>query len=327
MNVTDVSILRRLNEAGSPLDLSALAEDVHMSQGTLTERLAELARCGFQFSYDKSEVELAGLPDLLVPEAIAALLGVERELGTEILVLRETKSTNDYAARLGMGGSRHGTVVFAIRQTEGRGRLGRTWYSSSPEGLWFSLLLRPVEPVARWPRLALAAGLGIARATERLVSRPVSIKWPNDVMIDQRKLAGILLESRVQEDEGFVVLGIGINVNSVVFPEEIAGIATSLKLVKRRTFQMNRVAADMLSGLESAIRLYREDFDALLEECAQRDILIGSHVEIRSGTEIFAGQAMQLGSHGGLVVRSADGKKQEILYGEATLRNHMPVVL
>ncbi len=324
MNTQDVTILRRLLASEAPLDMPTLADETGLTPEVVNERLHSLAQCGFHFSNEASGVELDALPASLVPEAIAALLPDDCLLGQSIQVLKETGSTNDYVTRLGQGNAPHGTVVFALAQTGGRGRLGRRWHSPAGDGLWFSILLRPDSPIAHWPRLALAAGLGIARAAERLVARPVSTKWPNDVLIDRRKLAGILLESRAQGASGFVVLGVGINVNAESFPEEIAEIATSLKLASGCTFQMNRVAADLLAGLDDAIKLCMNDFHELLAQCSQRDALIGHPIEIHSGPETIEGHAMRLGPHGGIVLRSADGSEQEILHGEATLRKPFP---
>lgn len=318
MNTQDTTLLRRLNQAGAPLDLATLAAETAMPPETVDARLAELAACGFHFTSEESGVELDALPDGLVPEAIACQLDESSAFARDIRVLRQTASTNDFAMRLGEGGAAHGTVVFALEQTGGRGRLGRRWYSPADGGLWFSVLLRPTAPVAHWPRLALAAGLGVARAAERLTSRPIATKWPNDVLVDERKLAGILLESRTDGDAGFVVLGVGINVNAEKFPPEVAAVATSLKLATGADYQLNRVAAVLLDGLDVAIHECECDFDSVRSQCEQRDILIGREIKIRSGAEVLSGHALRLGPHGGVILRQPSGAEIEVPYGEAT---------
>ena len=160
---------------------------------------------------------------LLNAEALGALLPLARRVGREILVLAETGSTNDVAAQLGRAGAPEGLVVFAERQTAGRGRLGRKWESAAHKGLWFSLLLRPTFALADWARLTTWAAVGIARGLEEaLPGFRAAVKWPNDIYLLGKKAVGILCES-VAGPGGYAVVGIGVNVNHTRedFPQEL----------------------------------------------------------------------------------------------------------
>src|SRR5512134_2109839 len=142
------------------------------------------------------------------------------------LLIRETAgSTNDELRALAAAGSPDGLVLLALQQTAGRGRRGAAWFCPAGESLAFSILVRPAEPKALWPRLALAAGLAVAEAAESF-GPPAGIKWPNDVWIGRRKVAGILVEA----GPDFAIVGIGLNVHTTSFPAEVSEIATSLRI-------------------------------------------------------------------------------------------------
>ena len=157
-------------------------------------------------------------------------------LGRVRIELDTCGSTNDEVARRAAAGAAHGLVVTARAQTAGRGRQGRAWYSGDRGNLYFSCLLRPALSPAQAPPLTLAAGLGVLDAIEDVsaaagVDLPVALKWPNDVLIGARKVAGILTEMNTRGSQlEHVVVGIGINLTTRAFPDELAAIATSLAL-------------------------------------------------------------------------------------------------
>ena len=144
---------------------------------------------------------------------LRAVLSPGATIGREILVFEETDSTNDLARRAGDDGIAEGLVIFAETQRAGRGTQGRKWMSPPHRGLWFSVLLRPqAVPVERWPELTFCAALAVAETAERVTAAEARIKWPNDVLLAGRKVAGILLECHHRQPPGFVVVGIGLNV-------------------------------------------------------------------------------------------------------------------
>ncbi len=188
---------------------------------------------------------------LIATELRAGLAGCR--IGNEIIVLEETASTNDVAWEAMERGAAAGFVVFAERQTKGRGQYGRRWESAPCQGLWFSVLLRPAMTLRESPRLtSLLAEVVSATIAEETGCTP-TIKPPNDIYIAGRKVAGVLVEGRTASDGSYVaVAGIGINVNQAVedFPEELRGTAGSLAMATGRKIDRSKLAIALLKNLD-----------------------------------------------------------------------------
>jgi BirA family transcriptional regulator, biotin operon repressor / biotin---[acetyl-CoA-carboxylase] ligase len=187
---------------------------------------------------------------LIATELRAGLEG--SRIGNEIVVVEETASTNDLAWEAADRGAAEGFVVFAERQTKGRGQYGRRWESAPYQGLWFSILLRPALTLRESPRLTslLAEALAVTIAEE--TGRASTIKPPNDIYIADRKVAGVLVEGRTASDGSYLaVAGIGINVNQNVddFPEELRSIAGSLAMASGRRISRTKLAIALLANL------------------------------------------------------------------------------
>jgi BirA family transcriptional regulator, biotin operon repressor / biotin---[acetyl-CoA-carboxylase] ligase len=222
-------------------------------------------------------------------------------LGAPRLHLRETTSTNDRARALAAAGAPHGTLVTAGAQSAGRGRQGRTWSAPPGRALLMSLVLRSPDRM-----LPLAAAVAVAEA----VGERAAIKWPNDVLLGGRKVAGILAEARPQQ--GWAVLGIGLNVAVRLedLPEELHETAATMGLTPR---DVERVLARLLAALERALAL---DTPALLDAWRARDALKGREVSWASG----AGRAAGIDGDGRLVVELAGGGRTTLEAGEVHLR-------
>jgi BirA family transcriptional regulator, biotin operon repressor / biotin---[acetyl-CoA-carboxylase] ligase len=226
---------------------------------------------------------LTGTPDRLSEMDLRSRLRPGFPWG-DIMILAVTDSTNRVAMEMAEGGAAHGTVVVADAQTAGRGRRGRRWVSPPGKNLYVSLLLRPPVPTVEAPRLSLVAGVALADAIEAL-GVPVSLKWPNDLYLGDRKAAGILAEMASDPDGvRYVVIGVGLNVNMkpADFPQELRGRATSLRIRTGRIF--HRV--DVLSRLLDAFGArYAEfiggGFASLREEWDRRDFLRGRRILLR----------------------------------------------
>jgi BirA family biotin operon repressor/biotin-[acetyl-CoA-carboxylase] ligase len=239
-------------------------------------------------------------------------------LARQILVLEETDSTNTVAAQLGRRGVPGGVAVFAEKQNAGRGRLGRRWESAPREGLWFSLLMKPRIPIQYWTRLTLWAAVGIAEAVEHAIGRNTAIKWPNDLFIDGKKAAGILIESHVDQG-GFAVVGIGLNINQTGFPDPISNTATSLRLAAGHPFDRQELAAGILRRLEQWRGRIDAGFEEIVAAAEARNYLLGRRVEMRSCGETIAGIAGNLDETGALSVMKPDGSTLLIGSGEVTV--------
>lgn len=244
------------------------------------------------------------------------------KFGSTILRFDTLESTNDYARNLAASGEDEGTVVIARRQTRGRGQHGRSWISPAGHGLYFSVILRPQVRAEGFGVLTLGAAVAVAESIAAFVHLKPDIKWPNDVLISGKKVCGILVESAIESGiVRYAILGIGVNVGQTIFPEEIAGTATSLTIesgVETRT-------EDFLPGLLDSLELwYRrslnepagvlarwQELSSYARGCAVR--VFGPDGEIEGVTEGLTDQ-------GALIVRTITGERREIFSGEVSLR-------
>jgi BirA family transcriptional regulator, biotin operon repressor / biotin---[acetyl-CoA-carboxylase] ligase len=228
-------------------------------------------------------------------------------IGTPHVHYRVTDSTNARARALAAAGAPHGTLVTADEQTAGRGRQGRSWTAAPGDALLLSLLVRDLEPTALLP---LAAAVAACEACEALASVEASIKWPNDVWLEpRRKVAGILLEGRPQE--GWAVIGIGLNVRTREFPPDLAEIATSLALAGT-----DMTVAQARRRLVAALDRWIEASDAdVLATWRGRDALRGEHVRWAHGEGTAAG----ISDSGALLIEMEAGSQVELDAGEVHL--------
>ena len=198
----------------------------------------------------------AEMSDRLVAEELQADLG-SAVIGREIIVLEQTSSTSDAILQISNVDSKEGVVVFAEHQTAGRGQRGNRWESAAGKGLWFSVLLRPRIDLPSSPQLTAWAAEAISRAIQNEFSLTPAIKLPNDVQIDRRKVAGVLVEMRAQEKSPHLaVVGIGVNVNQSLgdFPKELQSPAISLAMALGKQVDRQKFAAALLRNLDWTYR-------------------------------------------------------------------------
>jgi BirA family biotin operon repressor/biotin-[acetyl-CoA-carboxylase] ligase len=245
VDLREVAILRQLRLAGTAVPRQWLCAKIGILVPELENLLKSLVQAGFAFDRPGGELRLLNEPDSLVPQSIMARLDT-KIIGRDVLVFRETSSTNDLARQAGTGGAAEGIVFFAERQSAGRGTQGREWISHSNQGLWFSILLRSRLPLDRCPVLLQMAAIAAAEAAERWIEKPVIIKPPNDLYLDEAKLGGFLLETSNGWD--FLVLGIGINVRSA---PQIGGYPTvALDQFSKAPIPLADLAAEALNRFE-----------------------------------------------------------------------------
>jgi BirA family transcriptional regulator, biotin operon repressor / biotin---[acetyl-CoA-carboxylase] ligase len=241
----EIAFLRSLLPIGSVNELPALFEHVGIGMGELERFVERLEQCGFRFHQTESALSFVEEPGVLIPEMIMAGLQTKR-IGRDVLVFKETLSTNDRARQAGLGGAEEGLVIFAESQTSGRGTQGRKWVSHPGAGLWFSILLRTTTCATDWPLLVKMAAVACAEAVEKLVGERIRIKPPNDLTINGGKLAGFLLETSNTWD--FQVLGIGLNVRSAPVIEEYPTAA--IEQFTDGSISRNALAADLLNHFD-----------------------------------------------------------------------------
>lgn len=318
----DAQLLSTLRAAPVHLTGNELAEQVGAPLQTVEARLGELQAAGFDIELRPGfGYRLVATPDRLIADDLRSRLG-HCAMVRDIMVFQETGSTNDLAAQYGRHGGAGGLVIFAEKQTAGRGRFGRRWESASHRGLWFSLLLRPELPLSLWPRLTTWAALGVAAAVDGAVRERAAVKWPNDVYLRGKKVAGILIETGTDNTgASFAVLGIGVNVNHEPgdFPPELEAKAGAVRDVAGHPIDRAALAVEILRELNSRWLAVCDNFGSLLGEAERRSMLLGQWVSVRSGESVMEGIAEGLDDHGHLLLRQSDGTLSRLSAGEVTL--------
>jgi len=239
-------------------------------------------------------------------------------IGKKVIAFPSLSSTNDIAKRQAKKGAREGTVVLAEEQTAGRGRLKRAWLS--PQGsIALSIILHPTP--AQLPSLIMVASLAVVHCIEKVSGLEAQIKWPNDVLINDKKVCGILIESDVRGSAvDYAVIGIGINVNlkPADFPE-IAATATSLSQELGKELSRREVIRCLLVEAEK-LHLTLPEGDTVFREWRDRLVTLGKEVELISGKTSYQGVAESVASDGSLFLRQPDGSLIKIVAGDVSLR-------
>lgn len=234
----------------------------------------------------------------------------------DVRALPETDSTQSELIRLAKAGAPEGTVVIARHQRAGRGRRGHVWWDEPGSSLLVSVLLRPSGPPAPAPQLSLLGGLAVAEALEGAVGVPARIRWPNDILVDDRKLGGILAEasSAASGRLEHVILGIGVNLNQTEFPDELRDRATSLRLLTGRRHAPDDVLAPILDTFDRRYGAWRAGgFGALREAWWRRAMRPGPPVRLPDGRLAVA---VDVDDDGALLVRVGEGPLVRVLSGE-----------
>ena len=320
---TGTAILEAFYQAGGQfVQADDLGRQLKLSPAAVSAEIAELEKLGYTIeSHPHLGYRLLGTPDRLTADDIRAQLK-SRLVGSEILVFEETASTNDVVEHLAKSGAREGLVVFAESQTRGRGRRGRAWTSPRGKGLWFSVLLRPELPPTAAGRITVAASVAVARAIRQNCGVDARIKWPNDVTVNGKKLAGILTELRADADEILLaILGIGIDVNCKPedFSSELASIATSLELQTGGAHDRVALAAQVLAELDKCYQAALTDFETIADEWAKLCTTLGRQIVVTMGQRRIEGFAQALDSDGALLLRRDSGQVERILGGDVVV--------
>jgi len=242
-------IIQFLKESDGYISGEEMSQRLNMSRAAIWKHMQELRADGYEIAaVPHLGYQLVTCPDKLISYEIQSGLNT-KIMGKKVIVIDTVTSTMDEAFRLGMEGCLEGTVVCAEAQSKGRGRLGRAWTSPKFKGLYFSFVLRPNLPLSRLAQLTLMSAVALAEAIESVSELKPLIKWPNDILLEEHKLAGILTELRAESDQvQFVVVGIGLNVNSSL--HQLTPGASSLKVAAGQSFNRTNVFQAILQSLE-----------------------------------------------------------------------------
>ncbi len=322
----DAQILSALRQpGGAAVSGAELSQQLGISRAAIWARIQELRSLGYEIEASPHQgYRLLHVPDVLHADDLLSLLRGNRVVGRDIQVFQETGSTNEVVDRLARAGVKEGMVVFAESQTKGRGRLGRKWFSPPGKGLWFSVLLRPGLRPQSTTQLTVAAATALSRAIELHARVRPQIKWPNDILLNGKKVAGVLTELTAELDcIKHVILGIGLDVNlrPADLPADLRDLATSLSLETGRTFRRADLAAAILRELDADYALICDhQFPRLAEEWEARCTTLGRRVTIRIGDRTVNGRAESLDDDGALLLRTEHGHLERIVGGDVTLQ-------
>ncbi len=299
-----------------------LSREFRVSRSAVWKCIEEFREDGYKIeAVPHHGYKLVAVPDKLTAAEVQYGLGT-RKFGCEVRHFEEISSTMDEAFRWAMAGAPEGSVVTAEAQTKGRGRLGRGWVSPKGGGLYFSLILRPDLRSSQVAKLTLLSAVALSEAVQVCTGLCPLIKWPNDLLLGEKKLAGILTELRAEVDRvDFAVVGVGINVNSS--GKNIPSEATSLKIeAKGQEHDRAALLREILRAYEKRyLNLKKQGFTSAMEEWCRRSATIGNGVRFEERGHVYEGVATGLAEDGGLLVLLDSGETVKRMAGDVTLHS------
>ncbi|MCQ2489964.1 MAG: biotin--[acetyl-CoA-carboxylase] ligase [Ruminococcus sp.] len=322
MNVKE-SLLKAFAEAdGRYISGTMLAEQLGVSRNAVWKAVKSLESEGYIIdSVTAKGYRLSGASNCLSEQLISAKVNAS-VLGSRIIVLDETDSTNNYAKGAIENGTENGTVIVADRQTAGKGRMGRSFISPSGTGLYMSVILRPEFSIQTAPLITSAVAVAAAEAIESLCKADVRIKWVNDLYLNGKKIAGILTEASVNMEMralDIAVIGIGINVRSIGdrFDEELRQRASSIQDECGAVLDRNALCAAVINHLD--VHLSKIENREYLREYRRRELLTGNLITANVGSETFVGKAVGIDRNANLMIETENGTVRSLSSGEANL--------
>jgi BirA family transcriptional regulator, biotin operon repressor / biotin---[acetyl-CoA-carboxylase] ligase len=295
-----------------------IASEIGVKRQTVWRWIETLRDSGVNVKgHPRSGYHIERVPDILAPQLLSPHLRGSA-FGKQIFHFFQTGSTNDVAMRLAQAGEAHGTVVIAERQTAGRGRAGHSWISEKSAGIYCSVILRPPISPMQAPTLTLCAGLAAHHAIAEESGLSPDIRWPNDVMLNGKKVCGILTEMQAELGRiHFAVIGIGINVNNSKMPSELAGIATSLRMETGRVHSRLKLLARLLRQLDRDYNQFVASGSApIVSRFAEMSSYVqGKRVRITNEQESYIGTTVGLEASGILRVQRENGSIESIVSG------------
>lgn len=324
-DVMKVAVLRSLRGATQPVSGADLCRQLGATRNAVWKCVRSLRSLGYQIAgTTNAGYRLLASPDCPFAWEVAEELSTS-QIGRTVVYMPEMASTNDLARQMARDGAPHGTLVVADTQTAGRGRRGRTWVSPPGAGLWMSILLRPPLPPTEVTLFPLLAGVAVTQVLRQWYGMPALLKWPNDVLVAERKICGILLEMSAEADVlHHLVLGIGVNVNLVRadFPPDLQDHATSLQLEMGEPQARVPLLRRIITEIEREyIRFISEGPGCLLNQARLLSATMGKTVDVKSAdSTVFTGTAIAIADDGALLVRDATGLERPFYAGDVSVR-------
>ncbi len=318
-------ILKMLREANGFVSGQQLCEKFQVSRTAVWKVINQLKEEGYQVDSVRNKgYRIMESPDVLTKEELAVQIGDQTKwAGQELYCFPTIDSTNVRARQLAENGAVHGTLVVSEEQTAGRGRRGRGWESPAGNSIYMSILLKPDFLPTQAPMLTIVMAYSVASALRRQTGLDFQIKWPNDIVLNGKKVVGILTEMSTEIDYiNHVVIGVGINVNTESFPEEICTTATSIRKESGKTWKRAEMIAEILREFEKQYERFIKEKDLSYLQDAYNAILVNCNREVRILAEKDGYQAVALGidHRGELLVRKEDGSEEAVYAGEVSVR-------
>mgnify|MGYP004471978917 FL=1 len=315
-------ILTILKDTDGYVSGQELCERFGVSRTAVWKAMNQLKKEGYEIeSVQNKGYHLVKTPDILSKNELVSIRKT-KWVGTEICYFDVTDSTNTQAKSLGEGDAPNGTLVVAGKQESGRGRRGRSFESPAGTGIFMTLLLRPEIEPQNASMLTLVSALAVAKGIEHMVDLPVQIKWPNDIVINGKKVCGILTEMSAQMDYvNYIVIGIGINVSNEEFPEEIKDVATSIYLESGKHVNRAMLIEKIWEEFEDYYELYEktQDLSSLVKEYDSYLVNRGQKVRVLDPKEPYEGKAMGITDRGELIVDTWEARRL-VSAGEVSVR-------
>ncbi|MDD5006281.1 MAG: biotin--[acetyl-CoA-carboxylase] ligase [Candidatus Omnitrophica bacterium] len=309
-------ILALLRNATAYVSGEEISRQLDISRSAIWKHVQELRQEGYEIiAVPHLGYELVSIPDQLLPEEISPGLNT-KIMGREIYHYDMVPSSMDIAMDLAIKGCKEGVVVFAEGQYKGRGRLSRFWSSPKNKGIYFSLILRPKISPNECPKLTLLSAVAVCQAIRQITGLECFIKWPNDLIIDNKKVGGILTEMNADTDMvRFVVIGIGINVNT---SESLLPVkSTSLKEQSGERISRIELAREILKQLEREYILFqKEGFKTIIEKWKKLSATLGHRIRVHFRKEYIEGQALDIDEQGALLLKKDSGHIERITAGD-----------
>lgn len=315
-------LLTALREADDYISGQELCNRFSVSRTAVWKAVNQLKEAGYEIEAVQNRgYKLIGIPDRLSKRELESIRKTQWA-GCEIFYFPSIDSTNTKANQLAEEGYPTGTLVVAERQESGKGRRGRNWASPEGNGIFMTLILKPEINPNNASMLTLVAALAVSKAITKCTGRPAGIKWPNDIVMNGKKVCGILTEMSAQFDYvNHIVIGIGINVHNESFPEELSHMATSLYLESKEHFNRAALIEEILEQFEDyyAVYLKTEDLSGLVKEYDISLVNRNQQVKVLDPKEPFEGKAMGITPRGELIVDTWESRKL-VYAGEVSVR-------
>ncbi len=316
-------ILGYLRAADGYVSGQELCEKLGVSRTAIWKNIKSLEEEGYEIQAVKNRgYRLVESPDSIKSQEINGYLHT-KWLGHVLYTRESVDSTNTWAKRLAEDGKPHGTVVIADEQTAGKGRRGRHWVTPKGATIAFTKLLKPDMPPERASMLTLVEGLSVAQAVRKLYGLEAGIKWPNDVVVSNKKICGILTEMSAQVDYiNYIVIGTGINTNLTEFPEEIRHMATSLRIELGHKVKRAELLGVLLETFEKNYEEFQKTWDlsGLMEDYNHILVNCDTQVKVLEPGNEYVGTARGIDKMGQLLVEREDGTVTRVYAGEVSVR-------